>query len=126
MHIHTRTLRPQVPCIPSMVACNNTPIPTELPSSPPKWPFEQVGASYTIPGTQMPIQQTAWSSMTTVPLSTNAAQFLWATHVCSYLCFTSQFVAGDTNNNCLLLNATAAELGNNSYCVSFPTTPPYP
>lgn len=118
-------LVPQVPCPPTMVACGNTPVPTNQPGDVKSWPYAQVGASIRFGGGDMPIQQGAWSSLGSVPLSARSENFLWATHVCSYLCFTSQFVLGDANNACLLL-ADAAAAGANSYCTSFPTTPPYP
>ena len=76
-------------------------------------------------GADMPAQVGAWSGFGSVPLSPRAENFLWATHVCSYLCFTSQFVVGDVNNACLLL-ADDAATNTSSYCTSFPTTPPYP
>eukprot|EP00878_Enallax_costatus_P042550 GHUV01049946.1.p1 GENE.GHUV01049946.1~~GHUV01049946.1.p1 ORF type:complete len:320 (+),score=33.21 GHUV01049946.1:1365-2324(+) len=108
---------PQVPCTPNMVACPGTLVPTNQPGNVTSWPFSAVTNA------SMPVQQVPWGAMTSVSLKHTVA-FLSASHICSYSCFTSQFV-GDKNNYCLLLDDLSL-VGSNSYCGGFPTNTPYP
>ena len=111
-------LVPQIPCTPTMPACANVAVPTNMPGNATSWPFEHVAASITVNATDMPVQQAKWDELDVVPLTDPAdiPAYLWATHVCSYLCWTSQF-NGDPNNECIL-DAQSPAAGNNSICTT--------
>lgn len=114
-------LVPQVPCTPKMFTCSAASVPTNKPGNKADWPYEPVGGTLKFTGADMPVQADLWSKLQNVPLDTAAAPFLFATHICAYLCYTSQFT-GDTNNQCLLSNASPTPPG--SFCPGFPTSEP--
>ena len=63
------------------------------------------------------------------PRATHARTRAVATHVCSYLCYTSEFVPGVTDNWCLLRNSTSVDTTNYSFCSignAFPGANNYP
>lgn len=114
-------LVPQVPCTPDMFACSAVSVPTNKPGNKAEWPYTPVGGTLKFTGADMPVQADLWAKLQTLPLDAGATPFLFATHICAYMCYTSQFT-GDTSNQCLLSDATPKPAG--SFCPGFPTTAP--
>jgi pimeloyl-ACP methyl ester carboxylesterase len=121
-------LLPQLPCSPAMPACTDVLMPTNIP--PPTingtaWPYSTAKGIVQVVASQMPVQPQAWSNVDTLDVQF-MENFLFATHVCSYLCNFAQFT-GDPRNNCLLWNVSSSTPPlDGIYCDMFPTTPPYP
>lgn len=73
-------------------------IPTNMPGNVSSWPYAPVGGSLPIQSNQMPQDAASWPALQSIQLCW-ALNFLVATHVCSYSCFTSQFVPGGAAAN---------------------------
>lgn len=104
---------PQVPCAPAMPRCNDTSAGNVT-----NWKYSDTTGSVLITGDVMPVQPRPWSSMTVVDIC-NGKYFGSATHACSYMCYTAQYV-GDLKNDCLLWETTDQSEG--AYCNNYPTT----
>jgi Lipase (class 3) len=120
---------PQIPCSPAMPACKFVLVPTDVPTptiNGTAWPYAEAGGLVPVLASQMPVQPEAWSKLNTLSL-TRVIRFLFATHICSYLCNFAQYT-GDPQNNCLLWNTSSPSPppGSAQYCDMFPVVPPYP
>lgn len=114
---------PQIPCTPSQKSCagspNGFPVPTNQPGDTKKWMYTPVGGNLPIMPSDMPQNVNAWGQLTTVPINKNAVPFLTASHICSYMCFTSQYASSTVSDNQCWLNQQPAT-ASGSQCRGFP------
>jgi len=119
-------LIPQVPCAPNMIGCKNALVPTGTTRNTGLWPYTSIPGNLVLEPTGMPAQQEPWSKLTKI-YPCEMARFIWATHICSYNCYMSQYVA-ESNTLCKLWNETEGSSPTGTYCYSYPVTdgPQYP
>lgn len=133
---------PQAFCTPTMPACGGasadaSPVgallakagvsvmPTNMPGNVSAWNCSQVGGGLPIAGDDMPQDAAAWPALQSIQLCW-AVEFLLASHVCSYTCFTSQFAAdadaAARHSNCWLSPKPGGAEG--SACMGWPSAYP--
>lgn len=74
------------------------PIPTNQPGDAKSWPYATVGGTLPIAPEQMPLDAKAWRTLDRIQLCW-AVPYLFASHVCSYACWASQFVGDGSGGN---------------------------
>lgn len=100
---------PQAFCTPEMPACGPgrqagllggaleaagiRAIPTNQPGDVSSWPYATVGGTLQLTPGQMPLDAEAWAALDRIQLCW-AVPYLFASHVCSYACWASQFLPG--------------------------------
>lgn len=118
----------EVPCDPSMFTCNNSvlgfPITTDQPGGVSEWQYSQVGGTVLLTPDGMPFDQQSWAQIINVPLSADVVPFLISTHICSYLCYFSQYSETADGESCWLSQAPPNSLG--TQCSGFPKSNDYP
>jgi Lipase (class 3) len=119
----------EVPCDPSMFTCKNNiargfPITTNQPGDVSSWAFSEVGGTVLLVPEGMPFDQASWAQIINVPLGANAVPFLISTHVCSYLCYFSQYSDGANGEWCWLSQLPPGSAG--TACAGFPVKNGYP
>lgn len=131
---------PQALCAPSMPACSSAsdeglvgnllkqvgakPVPTTEPGNVSSWGYAQIGGDLSFGPSEMPQDAASWAALRDIQLCWGT-RFLFATHVCSYSCFLSQFSSGAAAaNNCWLAARPAGAQGD--ACPLWPATPGYP
>lgn len=91
-----------------MIGCDEPNFPKTTPGP---WPYTRTGGNIVFPGSAMPFSskynvEQSWSALTKVTGAQLCAPTypaaVVATHVCSYLCMTSQCLGGEENNMCWL------------------------
>ena len=119
----------EVPCDPSMFTCKNAvlrgfPITTDQPGGVSSWAFQEVGGTVLLTPEAMPFDASSWGNLVNVPLSANAVPFLLSTHVCSYLCYFSQYSGNSNGEWCWLAQKAPGAPG--AQCPGFPRSNDYP
>ncbi|KAH7620836.1 hypothetical protein Ndes2526B_g04770 [Nannochloris sp. 'desiccata'] len=119
----------EVPCDPSMFTCKNSvvrgfPITTDQPGGVSEWAFSEVGGTVLLTPNGMPFDQASWAQIINIPLGTNAVSFLISTHVCSYMCYFSQYSGSANGESCWLSQAPPGSPG--TQCSGFPKSNGYP
>ncbi len=118
----------EVPCDPQMFSCkkvlNGFPIPTNQPGDVKDWAYSEVGGTVLLMPDGMPFDQATWASIVNLPLGANAVPFLISTHVCSYLCYFSQYSGNANGEWCWLSQQLLGAEG--TQCSGFPTKNGYP
>ncbi len=120
----------EVPCDPSMFTCNKVlngfPIPTTQPGNVASWPFSEVGGTVYLTPAGMPFDQASWAQIINLPLGANAVPFLISTHVCSYLCYFSQYSGNASGEWCWLSPMPLGSPGSQCSGSEFPRPNGYP
>ncbi|KAL4431070.1 hypothetical protein ABPG75_006326 [Micractinium tetrahymenae] len=131
---------PQAFCSPSMPACSSGQqpgvlggllkragvqvIPTNEPGNVSSWSYATVGGSLPFGPAALPQDAASWPALQDIQLCW-AINFLYATHICSYACFTSQFApAAAANYNLCWLSARPEGAPAGMQCPGWPNTYP--
>lgn len=107
-------LVPQIPCSPTMIACNGT-----VTANPKPWSYSPVPGTLLLQPSGMPQQADKWALFDKI-YPCKVGEMLRATHICSYQCYMSQSVT-DKNNLCQLWDVGSTP-ATGSYCFKFPFT----
>jgi hypothetical protein len=99
------------------------PIPTDMPGNVSSWEYAQIGGTMPFSGSDMwaSNDKSAWMKLNTLDLC-RAKDFLVATHICSYACYTSQFLGYHAPST--MCNLVGASTANN--CLGFPAKGGWP